>query len=72
MPRRFTVGDHVSWNSEAGRVSGTIIAIHTADFDWKGYVHHASPADPQYEIRSDRSDHVAAHKGGALTLLPSL
>ncbi len=71
MPRRFAVGDHVSWNSEAGRVSGTIIAIHTADFDWKGYVHHASPAEPQYEIRSDRSDHVAAHKGGALTLLPS-
>ncbi|MCC7040771.1 MAG: DUF2945 domain-containing protein [Burkholderiales bacterium] len=69
MPRRFAVGDHVSWNSEAGRVSGTIVAIHTADFDYKGYVHHASPADPQYEIRSDKTDHVAAHKGRALTLV---
>jgi hypothetical protein len=66
MKRRFEIGDHVSWNSEAGRVSGTIIRVHTADFDYKGYTHHASPDDPQYEIRSDRTDHVAAHKGSAL------
>jgi DUF2945 family protein len=32
MANRFEIGDHVSWNSEAGRVSGTIIAIHTNDF----------------------------------------
>ena len=42
MTKRFEIGDHVSWNSEAGRVSGTIIAIHTTDFDDKGHVHHAS------------------------------
>ena len=68
MRRRFAIGDHVAWNSEAGRVSGTVIAVHTADFDYKGHTHHASAADPQYEIRSDRSDHIAAHKGAALTL----
>jgi hypothetical protein len=66
MTKRFAVGDHVSWNSEAGRVSGTIIAIHTADFDYKGHVRHASEDDPQYEIKSDKTDHVAAHKGRAL------
>ncbi len=66
MTRRFKIGDHVAWNSEAGRVAGTIIAVHTADFTYKGYVHHASADDPQYEIRSDRTDHVAAHKGSAL------
>jgi hypothetical protein len=32
MAKMFEIGDHVSWNSEAGRVSGTIIAIHTKDF----------------------------------------
>ncbi|MBN8629637.1 MAG: DUF2945 domain-containing protein [Rhodobacterales bacterium] len=68
MAERFRIGDHVSWNSEAGRVSGTIIAIHTRDFDYKGYTHRATEADPQYEIKSDRSDHIAAHKGAALTL----
>jgi Hypervirulence associated proteins TUDOR domain len=66
MAKRFKIGDHVRWNSEAGRVSGTIIAIHTTDFDYKGHVRHASGRDPQYEIKSDTTDHIAAHKGGAL------
>jgi hypothetical protein len=66
MARKFKIGDHVSWNSEAGRVSGTIIAIHIRDIDYKGHTHHASKDDPQYEIRSDKTDHIAAHKGGAL------
>jgi hypothetical protein len=68
MTRRFNVGDRVAWNSEAGMVSGTIIAIHTRDFDYKGHTHRATPDDPQYEIKSDKTDHVAAHKGGALHL----
>lgn len=68
MSQQFNVGDHVSWNSEAGRVSGTIIAVHTADFDYKGYTHRANANDPQYEIRSDRTGHIAAHKGAALRL----
>ena len=66
MARKFKIGDRVKWNSEAGRVSGTIVAIHTSDFDYKGHVRHASPDDPQYEIKSDKTDHIAAHKGGAL------
>jgi hypothetical protein len=66
MTGKLKIGDHVSWNSEAGRVGGTIRKIHTRDFDYKGHVHHASADDPQYEIRSDKTDHVAAHKGGAL------
>jgi len=66
MTARFAVGDHVRWNSEAGYVTGTIIAVHTADFDYKGHTRHASETDPQYEIKSDKTDHVAAHKGSAL------
>lgn len=69
MSDKFKVGDHVSWNSEAGHVSGKIIKLHTEDFDYKGYTHHASKDDPQYEIKSDKTDHIAAHKGGALTKL---
>lgn len=71
MTGEYKVGDHVSWNSEAGRVSGRISKVHRKDFDWKGYTHHAKPDDPQYEIRSDKTDHVAVHKGGALHLLKS-
>ncbi|CTQ34770.1 DUF2945 domain-containing protein [Jannaschia rubra] len=64
---KFSKGDHVSWNSEAGRVSGTISKVHEQDFEFKGRTHHASKDDPQYEIDSDKTDHVAAHKESALT-----
>ena len=69
MAKQFNVGDHVSWNSEAGRVSGRIVKVHAKDVDWKGYVHHASKDAPQYEIKSDKTDHVALHKGTALRLV---
>ena len=67
----FQIGDHVRWNSEAGYVTGVIIKIYTENFDCKGYTHHATPEDPQYEIKSDKSDHIAAHKGKALTKIAS-
>lgn len=70
MNTQFKTGDHVTWNSEAGQVSGIIIKIHTKDFNYKGYTHHATIDDPQYEIKSDKTDHVAAHKGSALKKLP--
>lgn len=66
MTTSFKVGDHVRWNSEAGHVSGTIIKIHVRPVTYKGYVHHASKDEPQYEIASDKTDHVALHKGSAL------
>ena len=66
MAQKFKVGDHVKWNSEAGFVSGRIIKVHTSDFDYKGYIHHATKDDPQYEIKSDKTDHIAAHKASAL------
>ena len=69
MTKSFAVGDHVSWNSEAGRVSGKIVKVHTTDVNYKGYVHHASKDEPQYEIKSDKTDHVALHKAGALRLV---
>jgi len=66
MKRTFKVGDHVAWNSEAGHVTGTITNVHTKDVDYKGYTHHASKGEPQYEIQSDKTDHIAMHKGAAL------
>ena len=66
MTVKFKVGDHVTWNSEAGHVSGRIIKVHRKDTDYKGYTHHASRDDPQYEIKSDKTDHIAMHKGGVL------
>ncbi len=69
MKSKFKIGDRVRWNSEAGRVSGTVIRVHTSDFEVKGYTHHASAEAPQYEIKSSKTEHIAFHKGSALTRL---
>jgi hypothetical protein len=70
MPKqRFRRGDHVSWNSEAGRVRGRITRVITTRTTFKGYTVHASKENPQYEIKSDNSDHIAMHKGSALRKL---
>jgi hypothetical protein len=66
MVKKFKVGNHVTWNSEAGHVSGRITKIHKKDVQCKGYTHHATADDPQYEIKSDKTEHVAMHKGSAL------
>ncbi len=64
---RFVIGDHVRWNSEAGLVTGVITQRHTRDFEYKGHVRHCTEQEPQYEIKSDKTEHVAMHKAGALT-----
>ncbi len=66
MSKAFKRGDHVAWNSEAGRVRGVIVKKIVSDVLVKGYVHHASKDEPQYFIKSDKTDHVAIHKGQAL------
>ena len=66
MSHEFKVGDNVGWNSEAGQVSGRIVKVHTRDTDYKGHTHRCTPDQPQYEIHSDKTDHVALHKGSAL------
>ncbi|NMR31649.1 DUF2945 domain-containing protein [Crystallibacter degradans] len=66
MAASFKTGDHVRWNSEAGEVSGKITKIHTKDFELNGRTRHCSPEEPQFEIKSDKTDHVAVHKGSAL------
>ena len=62
----FKVGDHVEWNSEAGRVRGTVTRKVTAPMEFRGYTVHASKEEPQYLIKSDKTDHLAMHKGSAL------
>jgi hypothetical protein len=69
MAKTFKVGDHVTWNSEAGFVSGRIVKVHTKNVNYKGYIHHASADEPQYEIKSDKTDHIALHKAAALKRL---
>ena len=66
MAKSFKRGDRVEWNSEAGRVRGIIVKSVVSDTRIKGYVHHASKDEPQYVIKSEKTDHIAIHKGPAL------
>ena len=58
---KFKVGDKVRCNSEAEQVSGTIIKLHSSDFDYNGYSHHATKEEPQFEIKSNKTEHIVAH-----------
>jgi len=69
--KRFKRGDHVSWNSESGRVRGRITRVVTSPTKFKSYTVHANRDEPQYEIKSDTTDHIAMHKASALTKLRS-
>ncbi|HEY6464588.1 MAG TPA: DUF2945 domain-containing protein [Candidatus Acidoferrales bacterium] len=69
MAKEFKRGDHVEWDSEAGRVRGVIVKKVVSDTRFKSYIHHASKNEPQYIIKSDKTDHVAIHKGRALKRL---
>jgi len=66
MKHVFKVGDQVSWNSEAGRVRGTIKKKVVSAVKFKTYTVRASMEEPQYLIKSDKTDHMAMHKGAAL------
>lgn len=66
MKHEFKVGDHVEWNSEAGYVRGTIKKKVTSAIKFKTYTVRASKEEPQYLIKSDKTDHLAMHKGSAL------
>ena len=66
MAKTFRRSDLVEWNSEAGRVRGVVVKKLVSNIRMKGYVRHASKAEPQYVIKSVKTDHVAIHKGRAL------
>ena len=67
MKHEFRVGDHVEWNSEVGHVRGTMKKKVTSPIKFKTYTVRASQEEPQYVIKSDKTDHLAMHKGSALT-----
>jgi hypothetical protein len=71
MKHAFKVGDQVRWNSEAGRVQGTIKKVIVAATKFKTYTVRASAEEPQYLIKSGKTDHLAMHKGAALKRIKS-
>jgi hypothetical protein len=40
--------------------------VHTKEVEFMGRHRHASPEAPQYEVKSDKTGHLAMHKEDAL------
>jgi Hypervirulence associated proteins TUDOR domain len=62
----FKAGDKVSWKSAQGEVSGTVEKKLTAPTDIKTHHVAASPANPQFLVKSKATGQKAAHKPEAL------
>ena len=66
MAQDFSKGDHVSWKSHGGEAEGTVQKKITEETEAAGRKVKASPDDPQYEVKSEKSGGTAVHKPGAL------
>ena len=66
MSAKYSRGDHVRWNSEAGVIHGTVTKVHTEDVEFMGRQRHCSKDEPQYEVKSDKTGHLAMHREDAL------
>jgi len=62
----FTRGDEVTWSSHGGTAEGKVVRKLTRRTEAAGRTVDASPDDPQYEVRSDKSGTTAVHKPSAL------
>lgn len=66
MTTPFKVGDAVRWNSEAGEIRGKVTKVHVKDVEFMGKHRPASKDSPQYEVKSDKTGHLAMHHEDAL------
>jgi hypothetical protein len=63
----FEKGDHVTWKSHGGTAEGEVEEEITEDTEAAGRTVRATPDDPQYRVRSEKSGRDAVHRPGALT-----
>lgn len=68
-PGSLRRGDRVEWSSHGGTAKGRVEKKLTKPMVIKGHYVAASPDNPEYLVRSDRSGGKAAHKRRALRKL---
>jgi hypothetical protein len=67
MAKDLKPGDRVKWKSHGGEAVGKVVKKLTSETHIKGHKVAASPDNPEYLVRSDKSGGEAAHKPEALT-----
>jgi DUF2945 family protein len=64
--REFKTGDKVEWDSHGGKAVGEVVEKITHDTEAAKRTVRASPEDPQYLVRSEKSGNDAVHRPDAL------
>lgn len=64
--KQFKKGDEVEWSSHGNTTHGTVEEKITKDTKAAKRTVRASPDDPQYRVRSEKSGNDAVHKPDAL------
>ncbi|MGV9990802.1 DUF2945 domain-containing protein [Streptomyces sp. NPDC003374] len=59
-------GDEVAWRSHGSETTGRVEKKITERTEAAGRTVDASPEEPQYQVRSDKSGRSAVHKPSAL------
>ncbi|MGO4167300.1 DUF2945 domain-containing protein [Novosphingobium sp. YAF33] len=62
MTKEFKKGDKVEWDTSQGATHGTVQKKQTTETHIKRHKIAATPDDPQYIVKSDKSGKKAAHK----------
>ena len=66
MTKTLKPGDKVEWDSSGGHSVGKVVRKQTSPAKIKGHKVAASPDNPEYIVRSDKSGAIAAHRPDAL------
>lgn len=64
--KTFAKGDHVAWGTPQGETHGVVERKLTRPTTIKTHKVAASPENPEYLVRSDKSGEQAAHKPSSL------
>jgi len=60
--KTFHPGDKVKWDHSQGTTTGKVVRKQTKPTKIKGHKVAASPDNPEYVVKSDKTGALAAHK----------
>ena len=64
--KKLAKGDHVEWDTSQGKTKGKVVRKVTTVRKVKGHTAKATKEDPQFEVKTDKSEKTAIHKPGEL------
>jgi hypothetical protein len=66
MAEELKPGDKVRWDTSQGETQGKVVKKQTTPTKIKSHKVAASPTNPEYIVKSDKSGKIAAHKPSEL------